>query len=509
MNRRDFVKAGAAATIATGLNLAAQSKGKRPKPNILYVFSDQHRAQSLPGEPYNQAIAPNLEEFRRQNFSMDTCVSNYPLCTPYRAILMSGRWPSQTGVIYNNVPLSMKEGALAETFQKAGYHTGYVGKWHLAGHGESPGFIPKGPPRLGFDDWHAWDATNQHYHAWTYNQETGEKIFPEGWQPIPMTDEAITFLKAQSKEKPWFLMVSYNPPHPPYNPPPEDLNMYPLESIKLRPNVHTQPAGEDTEESARFLTSDEGIRTATQGYYGAITGVDQQFARLLRALDETGQMEDTIVIYTSDHGDMMGSHGRMQKQVPFEESCRVPFIVRYPGVTQSGGKSDALFAAIDKYPTLCGLAGIPVPAHCAGRDLSSSILREEAIQESEKVFLMNQVEGDEYGSAADIAPLGLPHQPNAGGGPAQGHGGRQKFVNLPSYRGVRTKTHTYTVTLTGRWLLYNNETDPYQLNNLVRDRAQKPLMEKLDAAIMAWMKQAGDPFPFKENTTRYSDFPSQ
>lgn len=493
MNRRDFVKAGAAATIATGLNLEAQVKGKRAKPNVLYVFSDQHRAQSLPGEAYNQAMAPNLEAFRRENFSMDTCVSNYPLCTPYRAILMTGRWPSQTGVIYNNVPLSMNEGALAQTFQKAGYHTGYVGKWHLAGHGESPGFIPKGPGRLGFEDWHAWDATNQHYHSWTYDQETGQKIFPEGWQPVPMTDEAITFLKAQSKAKPWLLVVSYNPPHPPYNPPRDDLDMYPLESLKLRPNVHTQPAGTDTEQSARFLTSEEGIRTAMQGYYGAITGIDQQFARLLQALEETGQADDTIVIYTSDHGEMMGSHGRMQKQVPFEESCRVPFTVRYPGVTQRGGKSEALFAAIDKYPTLCGLAGIPVPAHCAGRDFSPLILRGEKMEEAEMVFLMNQVEGDRYGGA---------------GGMVGEQGGRQKFVNRPSYRGVRTRTHTYAVTLTGRWLLYDNEADPYQLNNLVRDPAQSSLMEKLDAAIMAWMIEAGDPFPFRENTGRYSDFPS-
>ena len=121
------------------------------------------------------------------------------------------------------------------------------------------------------------------------------------------------------------------------------------------------------------------------------------------------------------------------------------------------------------------------------------------------VFLMNQVEGDQYGNAAEIAPLGLPHGPNAAGAPAQG---TQKFVNRPSYRGLRTKTHTYAVALTGRWLLYNNEADPYQLNNLIHDPAQKPLMEKFDAAIMAWMKQVGDSFPFKENIKRYSDFPS-
>lgn len=140
-----------------------------------------------------------------------------------------------------------------------------------------------------------------------------------------------------------------------------------MNSLKFQPNVHTQPAGPDTIGTAHYLESEEGIRKAMQGYYGAITGVDEQFGRLLKALEENGQAEDTIVIYTSDHGDMMGSHGRIAKQVPFEESVRVPFMVRYPGVTKKGGASDALFSAVDIYPTLCGLAGFRF--HSTARDV--------------------------------------------------------------------------------------------------------------------------------------------
>jgi arylsulfatase A-like enzyme len=493
MDRRNFVKSGAAATLAATLDLHAQPKAPARRPNILYVFGDQHRAQSLPGEAYSPAVAPALEAFRKQNFSMDRCVSNYPLCTPYRGILMSGRWPSQSGLIFNNVPLSPREVTVTDTFQKAGYHTGYVGKWHLAGHGEDPGFIPKGPRRMGIEDWQVWDATNLHYKSWTYNQETGEKILPPGWQPIPMTDEAVKFVQDQKdvKDKPWILFLSWNPPHPPYNPPPEDANLYPADKLKFRPNVMLRPNEQDTSGTQQFLISDDKLRTAIQGYYGAITGIDKEFARLLKVLDDTGQAENTIVIYTSDHGEMMGSHGRMQKQVPFEESCRVPFMIRYPGVTPKAGKSDALFAAVDIYPTLCGLAGIPVPAHCVGRD-HSPILRGETMQESDMVFLLNQVEAETPGAQ---------HPGEAGG--------NQPWVNQPSYRGVRTKTHTYAVAMTGRWLLFDNEKDPYQLKNLVSDPAQKPLMDKLDAAIMDWMKKAGDDvFPFKDSLKRVSNFPS-
>jgi arylsulfatase A-like enzyme len=500
MDRRDFVKKSAAVTLAATIKGHAQDKPKTRKPNVLYIFGDQHRAMSLPGEPFNQAMAPAFDSFRHQNFSMDRCISNYPLCTPYRGILVSGRWPHQSGVIYNNVSINPKEVSIADTFQKAGYHTGYIGKWHLAGSGESPGFIPKGPRRMGFEDWQVWDSTNLHFHAWTYDQNTGEKISPQGWQPVRMTDQAVKFLHEQPKDKPWLLMVSWNPPHPPYNPPPEDTAPYPLDTLKLRPNVQLRPAGDNTKESARFLVSEDLLKTALQGYIGAITGIDKEFARILKALDETGQAEDTIVIYTSDHGEMMGSHGRMQKQVPFEESCRVPFMVRYPGVTTKGGKSDALFAAVDMYPTLCGLAGIPAPPHCAGRD-HSPIMRGEKMNEADMVFLMNQVAtgGSQFGEEA-----GEPARQQ----PRQGAGGTLEFVNQPSYRGVRTKTHTYAVTLTGRWLLFDNIADPYQLKNLVSDPSQKPLMEQLDAAIMGWMKKTGDDFPYKENLKRISNFPS-
>jgi arylsulfatase A-like enzyme len=200
------------------------------------------------------------------------------------------------------------------------------------------------------------------------------------------------------------------------------------------------------------------------------------------------------VIFTSDHGDMMGSQGRMMKQVPYEESARVPFLIRYPGVTPNGGSSNAMLVAVDMYPTLCGLAGIAVPTHCVGRDLSA-VMRGGKVKESEMVFLMNEVTPDDNGTGV-FAKTG------------EGVAHTDKWVNQPSYRGVRTKTHTYAVTLTGRWLLFDNVADPYQMKNLVNDPASKRLMETLDAAIVAWLKEAGDNFPYKENIKRITNFPS-
>ena len=475
MDRREFLQKSAAASMAVALKSRGQKKPNPRKPNLLYVFSDQHRACALPGEHYNQAIAPNIDAFRHQNFSMETCVSNYPLCTPYRGIFMSGRWPCQTGLVTNGVPLSIEEVSIGDTFKSNGYHTGYIGKWHLAG--PERGFIPAGPRRFGFEDWHVWSATNNHYGSWTYDPDTGQKIQPEGYNATLMTDQAVKFLGEQPKNKPWMLVLSWNPPHPPFNPPPTDRDRYQSSDLKLRPNVRLAAPGQKMVGINKYLVSQEDLRTAEQGYYGAITAIDLEFARVLKALEESGHADNTIVIYTSDHGEMMGSHGHMAKQMPHEESCRVPFFVRYPGVTPNGGKSNILFSAIDIYPTLCGLAGIPVPGHCGGRDLSAA-MRGEKITSQEVVFLMNDT----------------------------GKPGTQEIFQ-PGYRGARTLTHTYAVMATGRWCLYDNAADPYQLNNLIKDPAQAPLIQKLDAMIQVWMQKTGDNFPYKQALGKYSNYP--
>lgn len=489
MNRRNFLKMGAAAAVASTKILEAKPKPKTRKPNVLYVFSDQHRAFSLPGVPYSQIVAPNLQAFRDRNCSMEQCVSNYPLCSPYRAIFMSGLYPQQNGVMGNVDVLNPNVGQpLGETFRRAGYHTGYIGKWHIHGQISMSRFdeelIPKGPYRMGFEDWHVWADTDDHYHAWTFNQDTGEKIFPEGWQPVRMTDEAINFMKAQPNNKPWMLVLSWNPPHPKLDPPEEFRTQYPLDKIEFRPNMRVSSNGA----GRRSARAEDGLRQYAQGYQGGITGIDKEFGRLLQALEETGQADNTIVVYSSDHGEMMGSQGLTGKRVPYEESCRIPFIVRYPGVTLDRYKSDLLFSAVDIYPTLCGLAGVTVPKHCSGRDLSDA-MRGRKMQETEYVFLLSQPEG-----AGTKANRGAN---NIGEG-VRGVGAEKG--GCPPYRGVRTKTHTYVVADTGRWLLFNNIADPYQMKNLAGDKSQQALMEKLDVEVENWLHSVNDQFPYAAAT---------
>lgn len=480
MNRRDFIKTAAAASATAALPLPAVASGKSAgkRPNVLYVFSDQHRAVSLPGEAYSQAVAPTFERFRRENLSMDACISNYPLCAPHRGILISGLYPQQSGLMQNAQSLEPTVPGLGDAFQQAGYHTGYIGKWHLY-HGENR-FVPKGPYRFGFEDFQIWANTNRHYNDAMFDPETGERVVMHGYQPTRMTDQAIEFLNRQKgAEKPWLLVLSWNPPHPPFNPPAEEKDLYTPASFKFRPNVRLPTPADDLARPYKALESFETLRQAEQGYYGGITAVDKEFARLLRTLDENGMADDTIVVYTSDHGEMMGSHGHMAKQMPYEESCRVPFFVRLPGMKSRGRTSDALFASVDIYPTMCGLAGVPIPKHCSGRDFSAVMHGNSRSTSPDMVFLLN-----------DKGPI------------------NRMEVDVPTYRGVRTRTHTYAVQLDGRWCLYDNGADPYQMKNLVKDPANKALIEKFDKALIAWSHSTGDEFPYDAALKSYSSYPS-
>ena len=473
MDRREFVKNGVVASL--GVSLAPRAKGHARRPNVLYVFDDQHRAASLPGEAFSQVQAPNIDRFRRENFSMDQCISNFPLCCPYRAILMTGKYSPENGVVNLAIPMKTSEFTLTKAFKASGYRTGYVGKWHLAGdHDDHFKFIPPGPGRVGIDDWHIWEDTNNHYACYTFDPSTGVKIPATAWAPVNMSDQAIGLMKTYAAEpdKPWLLMVSYNPPHPPFNPPQDDRAPNPVDMQEYRPNVKVG-------DGPKWLGSEDSFHRAMQGYLGGITGIDTEFARVLKALDESGQADNTIVIFTSDHGEMMGSQGKGGKILPYDESNRVPFLVRYPGVTPKRGSSDALFAAVDIYPTVCGLAGIPVPSHCSGKDLSD-VMRGRRMHTPEIVFLMGEPGDDDGSGRADTEA-------------------KAAVVSRSSplfYRGVRTARHTYAVHEDGRWLLFDNTNDPYQMRNLASDPSQQALMKDFDVELRGWIRKTGDLFAY-------------
>ena len=445
---------------ASALPVGAQSARR---PNVLFVFSDQHRACSMPGEAYNDAAAPALERLASQGTTFTHCISNYPVCSPYRGILLSGRWPYQTGVIDNAHPLPRGEYSLGEAFRDAGYRTGYVGKWHLDARGaEGHALKPEGEARHGFEEWRAWYNTNPHFdRSHTFDPATGRQRVPAGYNATLMADDAIGFVE-RNKEGPWMLVLSLNPPHPPFDDaPPELLRNYPQGDLRLRPNA------------AETVTRGVGgrgrsVRKDLAGYNAHIEGLDLEIGRLMECLERNGLADNTIVVYTSDHGEMLGTQNRTGKRLPHDESCRVPFVVRAPGAP-TGRRTDVLLGAIDIFPTLCGLAGVPVPATCMGRDLSGAV-RGETVEGPEHQFLMHVAKSHASGGNNHPAPL---------------------------FRGIRTPRHTYACGEIGRWCLYDNREDPYQLRNLADDPARAGLMRDLDGEILDYLRQARDRYPYR------------
>ena len=461
LSRRDVLRG-----LVAGGATAVSAQDAR-SPNLLFVFSDQHRACSMPDEAFNDAAAPALARLASEGTTFTHCISNYPVCSPYRGILMTGRWPFQTGVIDNAYPLRPSEYSLGEAFRDAGYQTGYVGKWHLDARGaEGHRLKPEGDARHGFEEWHAWYNTNPHFdRSHTYDSKTGRQRVPAGYNATLMTDDAIAFIE-RNKERPWMLVLSLNPPHPPFDDaPPELLRNYPEEDLRLRPN---------TVESVTRGVGGRGrsIRRDLSGYNAHIEAVDIEIARLVECLEGSGLSDDTIIVYTSDHGEMLGAQNRTGKRLPHDESCRVPFLVRMPGMA-SGRNTDVLLGTIDIYPTLCGMAGIPVPASCVGRDLSGAV-RNDRVEGPEHQFLMH------------VSKM------HASGG-----------VNHPSpiFRGIRTKRFTYACGEIGRWCLYDNQEDPYQLRNLADDPSRAGLMGDLDGEVLEYLRQAGDPYPYRVERT--------
>ena len=294
--------------------------------------------------------------------------------------------------------------------------------------------------------------------SYTFDPVTGERREPKGYNATYMADEAIDFINDRD-ENPWMLMLSLNPPHPVYTDAPEELmERYRRAHLQSRPNAVEKLSGEQAGRRSRPIVDN------LVGYNAHITAVDLELGRLVERLEETGQADNTIVVYTSDHGEMMGSHNYMGKRFPHEESCRVPFLVRYPGVVEAGVKRDTLLGAIDLSPTLCGLAGIAPPRHCQGRDLSPAF-RGESIEEPEHAFMVHM---------------------------------NIKGVPQPIFRGIRTRRHTYAVGEEGRWVLFDNQEDPYQQRNLVSDSSRAGLMRELDGEILDYLKKAGDPYPYAE-----------
>jgi arylsulfatase A-like enzyme len=455
LRRRDFLGMGMGAG-ASLLALPAQAQPAAP-PNLLFVFADQWRGQATgyAGDP--NAITPNLDRMARTGLNLTNTVAVCPVCSPYRGSLMTGQYPLTHGVFINDVPLASEANCVGDIYKQAGYATGYIGKWHLNGspkgrHERRGAFIPR-DRRQGFDLWQVLECTHN-YNRSPYFGDTPDKLVWEGYDAIAQTREAQSYIKKHAKEShPFCLFLSWGPPHNPYETaPPKYRKLYADREIKLRPNV--------PERSAKSATRD------LRGYYAHIAALDDCMGQLLQTLREAGVHENTIVVFTSDHGDMLGSHGLTRKLLPWDESALVPFLLQYPQALGGTGRSvDLPISTPDILPTLLGFSGIPVPASIEGTDFSATLKGTPGAP----------------GSDGALFELPVPYHTAI-------------TYGVAAYRGLRTRRHTYVETRDGPWLLYDNRSDPCQLKNLVGTPGTETLQAGLAKILHRKLAEREDTF---------------
>ncbi len=460
---------------------AAAPPGKRP--NVLVVFDDQLRADVCGVYGGKNITTPNIDRLASQGVTFNNSLSTCPLCTPYRGMLQTGRYPTHSGLVLNWVEANPRQRCVAHVFRDAGYKTGFIGKWHLAAgrqkkagmHAATPQdkqriekgqeeylkenpeteYVPPGPARLGYDHWQAYNFHSSFQKA-PYYEDSPQRLIMKGYETDAEMDMAIEFMRRQQEaQKPFFLMIAPHPPHPPWRPPATPTGY--LEQIRRDliwdPNVP---------ENHRHRQDP----TAARCYYAMAKNFDDAFGRLLDFLDKSGLAQDTIVVLTSDHGDMLGSHGRENKMVPYREAVNVPCVVRWPGRIPAGQRLDVLQTPMDHFPTLCGLAGLEAPDTCDGMDLSGALLDTKKI-DRDAVLMANYVSNWDFCDSGTI---------------------------WPEWRGVRTQQFTYARWLDGKEELYDNLSDPYQMTNLAQSETHAPVVRKLRTRLSELLARAHDEF---------------
>lgn len=427
----------------------------RLKPNLVFVFADQWRAQDVGYAGNKQVRTPNIDMLANEGVVFTNAISNCPVCSPARASLMTGQYPLTHGVFYNDKPLSSDALCLAEVYKQNGYQTAYIGKWHINGRDnntttaesrEEP--VPK-ERRQGFDYWRAFECTHDYNNSYYYDENNVRHKW-EGYDALAQTREAISYIK-NNKENPFVLFLSWGPPHAPYQTAPEEYRkLFKDEDIAVRPNVPDSLI----EQTKNWL----------RGYYSHIAALDDCVGQLQKAIKGEGLDENTIFVFTSDHGDMLNSHAQLKKQKPWEESISIPFILKYPTELMPG-IMDKVFSYPDIMPTLLELSDLTIPETVEGISFSGELLGKEDLQ-IDGGFILCPVPFHQW---------------------SYKNGGRE-------YRGIRTQRYTYVIDINGPWLLYDNQTDPYQLNNLCNNPDFSRIQTDLDNKLQKMLDERKDSF---------------
>lgn len=460
--------------------LPAHAQKKQATPNLVFIMADQYRGDALGCMGKEPVKTPCLDQLATQGVLFTDAVSSYPVSSPARAMLMTGMYPVANKVVGNcnsettpyGVELSEDARCWSDVLKEQGYRTGYIGKWHL----DSPRspFVDTynnrgkvawnewcSPERRhGFDHWIAYGTYDNHLRPmyWDTTAPRDSFYYVDQWGPQYEAGKAIEYISGQKgQQQPFALVISMNPPHTGY-----DLVPDKYKEIYRNLDVETLCAARP-DIPAKGTPMGDLYRNSIRDYYACITGVDEQVGRIVAALKANNLFDNTIVVFTSDHGTNMGAHEIPGKDVFYDVSMRIPLIISWPDKLKPRKDDKLMLAFGDLGPSLLALMGFgkKIPATMQTFDLSAEILKGEGKKNLAQPYYFVQFDNQASG-----------------------------------YRGLRTSTHTYAVHATDgvidEVVLFDRENDPYQLRNVA---VQQPeLIRQFNKQLKAWLNKTDDPF---------------
>ena len=478
------------------------------RPNVLVIITDQQRADTMACYGNDWIQTPNMNALADSSFVFQNAYVTQPVCTPSRSSLLTGTYPHTNGLLRNGIPLAPGARSIAEMVSPE-YRRVHYGKWHLGNDAEaqhgfqdwvSTGRVDPGPDGSRQSDYHAWlDGQGvvlpEHYVRPGGDGAGSKRAVAQANLPEELTqasfigDVTSRFLR-EGSDAPFLLFANFFEPHPPYSGPLGDL--YDPETLPVGPEFLRKPeghslfnrcradfylAGEHREDSVagcdgHDLRSEAGWRALRANYMSNVTLVDRQVGRILEALEESGRSDDTIVVLTSDHGDMLGDHGLLEKRAFYDASARVPLLMRIPWLSEGQTLIPGSVGQIDLVPTLLDLIGQPIPGHLQGES-KAAVLRGESTLDDNDVFVQWNGRGDrDLGTPTINEMIALPRRTIVSGD-------RWKLNLCDGDDGE----------------LFNLNADPHELTNLFNDPAQSERVRSMAARLRAWQKQTGDTAP--------------
>ncbi len=469
------------------------------KYNLIFLYTDEQRYDTLAVYGNHLIEMPNLNRFAESAAVFDQAYVTQPVCTPSRSSLLTGQWPHTNGLTANNVPLKTETRCLPEMISPE-YKTAHFGKWHLGDEIWA---------QHGFREWRAIEDQYSshysegrdrnelsHYSKWLrdkhgmvpgggmsyFSREAVTRLPEKCSKPAYLAEEACRFLD-ENKNGPFILYVNFLEPHMPFSGPRDD--QYDPENIPLPENYEAVPDSThhprtraNWEKWKKSIPTERKLRELIARYWGLCSQVDTHAGRILDKLRELGLEDNTIVVYTSDHGDMMGSHQLVAKTVQYQEAVRVPLLIRLPG-QKEGFRINGPVSQIDIVPTLLELMGEKVPEDCQGKSLRDILVdRKENLEQD--IFV--EWNGDN-GASEDI---------RLDGNSAPGRDTLKKAINDRIRTVITADGWRFSCSPMGFHELFKLTEDPGEKHNLAQDEKYRPLMRELRKKIISWQRETGD-----------------